>query len=238
MTQPPTPPPRLTGVGRSRRTSTEPAAGGGVRRRRSADLAIGRVHRGGRRATRGDRRRRRVTSLSGASRDGDRQPTSLLVLRSTVTTTLGEERVTPLLVNRLRWALCMKRYLALSLLSIALVGCSQSSSASHGATSKPPAAGSGATSIPIPPNQDVTTRVSLPTGTRSVRFKDGSGAFKCHSVTMSRADGSISNVFTDSDMPAKASMSQGSAPGGSYATVNVQCHGGETSSELIVTPGS
>lgn len=122
---------------------------------------------------------------------------------------------------------------------LAIAGCSRKPSGAEdqavGAMVSPKAA-SGAVTIPIPPNEDVATSVALPAGTHNVGFRDGPGAFTCHSLTILGQDGSTSNVFTNSDMPANFGMSQGASAGNGYVAVNVQCHGGATASQLVVTP--
>lgn len=110
------------------------------------------------------------------------------------------------------------------------------SSQSSTAASAQPAAAATSTTIPIPANQDVATSVALPGGTHSVAFKDGAGAFACASVAITQTDGSASNVFTHSDMPAGFGMTQSAAPGAAYVKVNVHCHGGAGDSQLVVTP--
>jgi hypothetical protein len=128
----------------------------------------------------------------------------------------------------------MVRFAALVLAGLALAGCSPTTQVSGPHPVPPP--GWTETTISIPANQDVTTSFSLPPGTPNVWFQVGPAAFHCQSVTVTMGDGSVSPVFTNEDMPANFTRAQSEAPGVPFATVNIQCHGGASASQLVVVP--
>jgi hypothetical protein len=123
--------------------------------------------------------------------------------------------------------------------ALALCACSQKQATSDGS---PPAlqsaqgAPSAATTIPIPANQDVTTKVALPPGTHKVGLMSGASAFSCKHVAIATQSGEVSNNFTDADVPAKFNMTTGAAPGDAYLSVDVACHGGAADSQLVIAP--
>jgi hypothetical protein len=124
--------------------------------------------------------------------------------------------------------------------ALAIAGCSQKQPASDNASAPQAAqdATSTATTIPIPANQDVTTKVTLPPGTHKVGLMSGAVSFSCKSIAITTQSGGVSNNFTDAVVPAKLNMTDSTAPGDAYLSVSVRCHGGAADSQLVVAPAS
>lgn len=123
--------------------------------------------------------------------------------------------------------------------ALAICGCSQKPTAGGGPPSAPqtaPGVSSTATTIPIPANQDVSTKVTLPPGTHKVGLMNAAAAFSCKSLQMTTQSGGVSNNFTDAEVPAKLNMTDGAAPGDSYVSVSINCHGGVADTQLVITP--
>ena len=126
---------------------------------------------------------------------------------------------------------------------VAVAACSQPPAAGNAAPGPPqataagaPAAASGATTIPIPAGQDVTTTIALPPGTHKVGLATGAAPFSCKHVTITTQNGGYSNDFTDTDVPAKLNMTDSTAAGNTYVSIDISCHGGAADSQFVVTP--
>jgi hypothetical protein len=137
---------------------------------------------------------------------------------------------------------CTTMLAVVGLVALTATGCSKKPS-DQGATTTAagaPAAASAAAAITIriPANQDVIKTVALPAGTHSVTLATGAVSFSCKHVSIKTQAGGVSNNFTNSDVPAKLSMTDSTSAGNTYVSVDVSCHGGAADSQLVLTPSS
>ena len=121
---------------------------------------------------------------------------------------------------------------------LAIAACSQKPTAEADASSAVGPAtsdSSAAVTIAIPANQEVTKIVPLPPGTHKVGVATGAAGFSCDHMAFLTDKGGRSNNFTDADVPANLSMAD-STSSGAYVSVDLQCRGGATASQLVLTP--
>ncbi len=124
----------------------------------------------------------------------------------------------------------------LALLAIAACSAKPTSEANASSATGPIASvGAAAITIAIPANQEVTKILPLPPGTHKVGVKTGAAGFSCDHMAFLTDNGGRSNNFTDADVPANLNMAD-STSSGAYVSVDLQCHGGAATSQLVLTP--
>lgn len=138
----------------------------------------------------------------------------------------------------------VRAYGPVLLTAFLVFGCSKNSSEAQTPSGSQGSGGGGmhSTTIAIPANKDVSTKLEMPPNTFAVNMKTGAAAFTCgHLMLLTQKGRNPKDQYFDLAEPVQVPAhldSTDSRPRDSepFVVLIVQCHGGASDSQLVVTP--